>query len=166
MNLNELALLAIIPSTICFAKPIVNLTPNTRGGIVKTITESWQMSEDEKKNIVMKMSRISATAIAPTMKIKRGVWKVLISEHKACFYNTFGATMQGRYVLKLNVAGVEVNAFDVVPVGGGQAFCVTRYLQLLVKGQTPGDTPSIASTHVEMDGNASDNEGHGVITVR
>lgn len=148
------------------AKITVNTSPNTKGGVVKTVTESWQLSDEEKKNTVMMMSQLSAVAIAPTVRIKKGNWTPVISQHKACFYNTFGSTIPGKYMIKFNVAGAEVTAFDVVPVGAGQGFCVTRYLELLVKGQRAGDTPSVASTHAEMDGNATDNEGHGTITVR
>lgn len=153
-------------ATVAVAKPVVSVSPDTRGGISRTITESWQLSDDEKKNTQMMMSSLSATAIAPTKTIRKGNWTPLNSEHRACLYNTFDTTMEGRYLIKFNVAGKEVNAYDKVPVGGGQAFCVTRYLEIWVKGERPGDSPSVASTHVEMDGNATDNEGHGTITVR
>lgn len=158
--------LTVAIATNCLAKPTVVTTPNTKGGISKTITESWQLSEDEKKNTVMMMSSLSATAIAPTVKIKKGNWTAIHSEHRSCFYNTFGTTVEGRYLIKFNVAGKEVTAFDKVPVGGGQGFCITRYLEIWVKGERPGDSPSVANTHLEMDGNATDNEGHGTITVR
>lgn len=148
------------------AKPAVNVSPDTKGYISRTIIESWNLTDDEKKNTQMIMSQISATAIAPTVKIRKGNWTALNSQHKSCFYNTFGTTMEGRYVIKFNVAGKEVNAFEKVPVGGGQGFCVTRYLEIWVRGDRPGDSPSVAYTHVEMDGNATDNEGHGTITVR
>jgi len=153
-------------ATNCLAKPTVITTPNTKGGVSHTIIETWQLTDDEKKNTQMMMSSLSATAIAPTVKIKKGNWTALNSQHKSCFYNTFGTTVEGRYLLKFTVAGKEVTAFDKVPVGGGQAFCVTRYLEIWVRGERPGNSPSVATTHVEMDGNATDNEGHGTITVR
>jgi len=153
-------------ATNIYANPTVHLSPNTKGGISKTVTESWTLSEDEKKNTAKTMSNIAAMAIAPTVRIRTGEWTPVTSQHKMCFYNTYGSTLQGRYIVKLSIAGVEVNAFDVVTVGGGQGFCVTRYMQILVKGVSPGDMPSVATTHVEMDGNATDNEGHGTITVR
>lgn len=166
MELKKLALLMAMLPAISIAKPVVNVTPNTKGGISKTIVETWQLTDAEKKNHVMMMSQITATAIAPTTKIKRGNWTALNSQHQSCFYNTFGTTVEGRYLIKFNVAGKEVNAFDKVPVGGGQGYCITRYLEIWVRGESPGDSPSVASTHVEMDGNATDNEGHGTITVR
>ncbi len=158
--------LAMLSIGCVMAKPVVQMTPNTNGGISKTITESWTLSDTEKKNTVTMMSSLSATAIAPTVKIRKGNWTALNSQHKACFYNTFGTTVEGRYVIKFTVAGKEVNAYDKVPVGGGQAFCITRYLEIWVRGERPGDSPSVASTHIEMDGQSTDNEGHGIITVR
>lgn len=166
MNRYKLALLLSCVAGIAIAKPVVNVSPNTKGGISRTVIETWQLSDDEKKNTALMMSSLSATAIAPTVKIKKGNWTAIHSEHRSCFYNTFGTTVEGRYIIKFNVAGKEVNAFDKVPVGGGQGFCVTRYLEIWVRGERPGDSPSVASTHVEMDGNATDNEGHGTITVR
>jgi len=153
-------------TTNSMAKPVVNVSPDTKGGISRTVTESWKLSDDEKKNTLTMMSSISATAIAPTKTIRKKEWTALTSQHKSCFYNTFGTTVEGRYLIKFTVAGKEVNAYDKVPVGGGQAYCVTRYLEIWVKGERPGDSSSVASTHVEMDGNATDNEGHGTITVR
>lgn len=153
-------------ATNALAKPVVNMTPNTKGGISRTVIETWNLSDDEKKNTVMTMSSLSATAIAPTVKIKRGSWTALNSQHKSCYYNAFGSTIEGRYIIKFNVGGKEVTAFDKVPVGGGQGFCVTRYLEIWVRGDQAGQFPSVATTHIEMDGNATDNEGHGTITVR
>lgn len=166
MKRYKLALLLLCVAGIAVAKPVVNVTPGTKGGISKTITETWQLTDAEKKNTVIMMSQISARAIAPTTRIRRGEWTILQSEHQACFYNTFGMTVEGRYVIKFNVAGGEVSAFEKVPVGAGQGFCVTRFLQMVISGERPGDTLSIASTHVEMDGNSTDNEGRGLITVR
>ncbi len=165
MKKYQAVILCLVAGT-ALAKPVVNVSPNTKGGISRTVVETWNLTDDEKKNTVMMMSSLSATAIAPTVKIRKGSWTALHSEHRSCFYNTFGTTVEGRYVIKFNVAGKEVNAFDKVPVGGGQGFCVTRYLEIWVRGERPGDSPSVASTHVEMDGNATDNEGHGTITVR
>jgi hypothetical protein len=168
--MKRIILLALaICSATAIAKPVVNVSPNTKGGISKTVTETWNLTDDEKKNYApqtMMMSQISATAIAPTATIKKGSWTAIHSEHRSCFYNTFGTTVEGRYLIKFNVAGKEVNAFDKVPVGGGQGFCVTRFLEIWVRGERPGDSPSVATTHVEMDGNSTDNEGHGTITVR
>lgn len=167
MKRYKLALLLSCIAGVVIAKPVVNVTEGTRGGISKTSVTTWQLSEAEKKNIANLMtSSINAIAIAPTATIRRGNWTALDSQHKACFYNTFGTTVEGRYQIKFNVAGQEVNAFDKVPVGGGQGFCVTRFLEIWVRGERPGTSPSVAATHVEMDGNATDNEGHGTITVR
>ena len=170
MNRHHIAFfLALAPMTFALAKPVVNVSPNTKGGISRTVVETWNLTADEKKNYApqgMMMSQISATAIAPTATVKKGNWTALNSKHQACFYNTFGTTVEGRYIIKFTIAGKEVNAFDKVPVGGGQGFCVTRYLEIWVRGERPGDSPSVATTHVEMDGNATDNEGHGTITVR
>lgn len=158
-----------ICSATALAKPVVNVSPNTKGGISKTVTETWSLTDDEKKNYApqtMMMSQISATAIAPTSTIKRKSWTAVNSQHRMCFYNTFGSTVEGRYQIKMNVAGKEVNAFDKVPVGGGQGYCVTRYLELWLYGASAGQSPSVANTHVEMDGNSTDNEGRGTITVK
>lgn len=157
-------LLSCVASAV-IARPVVNVTPDTRGGISKTTTTTWQLSDSEKKSYVM-TSSINATAIAPTVTIKRKEWTALNSKHVSCFYNTFGTTVEGRYQIKFTVAGKEVNAFDKVPVGAGQGYCVTRYLEIWVKADQGGTAPSLATTHVEMDGNATDNEGHGTITVR
>ena len=148
------------------AKPVVNVTPGTKGGISKTVTETWTLSDSEKKSSALMMSQISATAIAPTVTIKRKEWTALNSKHQACFYNTFQVQVTGKYLIKFTVAGKEVNAFDAITINPGQGFCVTRYLEIWVRGERAGDSPSVASTHVEMDGNATDNEGHGTITVR
>lgn len=148
------------------ANPVVNLSPNTKGSISHTVIETWNLSETEKKSEAMMMSQFSAEAIAPTVRIKRGEWTALNSQHKSCFYNTFGTMVEGRYLLKFNIAGKEVSTFEKIPVGAGQAYCVTRYLQIWVRGDRPGDTIAIASTHVEMDGQSTENEGHGTITVR
>jgi hypothetical protein len=166
MKRYKLALLAACVASVAVAQPTVQVSPGVKGGISKTIIETWPLTDAEKKNHVMMMSQISARAIAPTTRIRKGEWEILQSEHQACFYNTFGTTVEGRYVIKFNIGGGEVSAFDKVPVGGGQAFCVTRFLQMAVRGERPGNTPSVASTHVEMDGNSTDNEGHGTITVR
>lgn len=160
------ALALCLLAGMAMAKPVITTSPNTKGGISKTVTESWQLSDDEKKNTQMMMSSISATAIAPTKTIRKKEWTALDSQHRACFYNTFGVNVEGRYLIKFTVAGKEVNAYDKVLVAAGQAFCVTRYLEIWVRGERPGDSPSVATTHVEMDGQSTDNEGHGTITVR
>ena len=74
--------------------------------------------------------------------------------------------MTGKYLIKLNVAGQEVNAYDTAVVGAGQAFCITRYLEMWINPQGTGQVETVASTHVEMDGAATDNEGHGKLEVR
>lgn len=160
----------LLTLTICsasaFAKPVINASHDTKAAITKTVTETWQLANNEKKNAALTMSQIFATAVAPTRTIRKGIWTALTSRHTACFYNTFSTDVEGRYALKFNVAGRDVTLFDKVSVGGGQAFCVTRFLEIWVKGERPGDSSSLAFTHVEMDGNATDNEGHGTITVR
>ncbi len=166
MKLRNLAFLMAILPIIGNAKPVVNITSGDRGGISKTTTTTWQLSDDEKKNTVIRMSQISATAIAPTTRIKLKEWTAVNSQHKACFYNTFDVQVTGKYQIKLNIAGKEVNAFDAITINPGQGLCVTRYLELWLRGERAGDSPSVASTHVEMDGNTTDNEGHGTITVR
>ena len=148
------------------AKPVVIITPDTRGGISKTITETWTLSDSEKKNTALMMSQISATAVAPTVTIKRKEWTALNSKHQACFYNTFQVQVTGKYQIKMTVAGKEVNAFDAITINPGQGLCVTRYLEIWVRAEQAGTAPSLASTHVEMDGQSTDNEGHGTITVR
>ncbi len=169
MKRYKLAMLLSLTAAIatnCLAKPTVITTPNTKGGVSRTIIETWQLTDDEKKNTQMMMSSLSATAIAPTQKIRIGSWTALNSQHKSCFYNTFDTAIEGRSLLKFTVAGKEVNSYNKVSIAGGQALCITRYLEIWVKGERPGDSPSVATTHVEMDGNATDNEGHGTITVR
>lgn len=166
MKLRNMAFLMALLPLIGNAKPVVNMTPNTKGGISKTVIDTWQLSDVEKKSPAMMMSQISATAIAPTKTIRKGDWTALNSQHQACFYNTFNTPVEGRYQIKFNVAGKEVNAFDKVLVAGGQGFCVTRYLEIWVRGERPGQSDSVATTHVEMDGNGTDNEGHGTITVK
>ena len=79
----------------------------------------------------MMMSSLSATAIAPTVKIKKGSWTALNSQHKACYYNTFGTTVEGRYILKFNVAGKEVTAFDKADV----AFKACAHQVIAIMGQ-------------------------------
>ena len=111
------------------------------------------------------MSTISATAVAPSGKIKRNQWTVLRSTHRACFYNTYGSPVSGRYAIKLIVAGKETIAYDSVGVAGGEGFCITQYLQMWVNAK-PGTFQTTASTHVEMDGQETNNEGHGTIEVR
>ena len=68
----SIILASIVVSTVV-AKPVVQVTSGTKGGISRTVIETWQLSDDEKKNSVM-MSSISATAIAPTVTMKRGTW--------------------------------------------------------------------------------------------
>jgi hypothetical protein len=166
MKLRNIAFLMALLPIIGNAKPVVNMTPNTKGGISKTIVETWNLSDDEKKSSALMMSQISATAVAPTVTVKKGNWTALNSKHVACFYNTFGTQVAGKYQIRFVVAGKEVNAFDAVPVNPGQAYCVTRYLEIWVRGERPGSSPSDAYTHVEQDGNSTDNEGHGTVTVR
>lgn len=166
MKLRKIALLMAILPIIGNAKPVVNVTPGTKGGISKTVTETWTLSDSEKKSSALMMSQISATAVAPTVTIKRKEWTALNSKHQACFYNTFQVQVTGKYQIKMAVAGKEVNAFDAITINPGQGFCVTRYLEIWVRADQAGTAPSVASTHVEMDGNATDNEGHGTITVR
>ncbi len=167
MKKYQLALLATLAAGACFAKPDVHTTPGLKGGVSRTVIDTWQLSDTEKKNYAPQMmSQISAKAIAPTMRIKLKEWTSLVSEHQACFYNTFGVQVAGRYIVKFNVAGQEVNAFDSVVVNPGQALCVTRYLQMWAKGVVAGDFPAVADTHVEMDGQVTDNQGRGTITVR
>lgn len=170
MKRYKLALLlscAAVIATNSLAKPVVNVSPGIKGGISKTVTESWSLSDAEKKNTAtMMMSSLTATAVAPSGKIRRKEWTAVTSQHKACFYNTYGSTMSGKYMIKLTIYGQEVNAFEVVPVGGGQAFCVTRYLQMWVNPQGAGQIETLANTAVEMDGANSANEGHGRLDVR
>ena len=165
-KLATLLSLLVMMDTNLQAKPIITVSPGIKGGISKTITETWNLTDDEKKNTAMMMSSISATAIAPTVKIRKGEWTPINSQHRACFYNTFGTTVEGRYLIKFAVAGKEVNAYEKVPVGGGQGFCITRFLQMWVKGERSGDLDSAAATHVEMDGASTDNEGRGKITIK
>ncbi len=109
MKRYNLAFLLLLCCQLVEAKPVVNVSPNTQGGISRTIVETWQLSDDEKKSIVTMMSSLSATAIAPTQKIRRGSWTALNSQHKSCFYNTFDTAIEGRSLLKFTVAGKEVN---------------------------------------------------------
>jgi len=166
MKRYKLALLLSCVAGIAIAKPVVNVSPGTKGGISKTTTTTWALSDDEKKNTALMMSRITATAIAPTTRIKMKEWTAVNSQHQMCFYNTFQVQVRGQYQIKLNVAGKEVNAFDAITINPGQGLCVTRYLEMWLRGERAGDSPSVATTHVEMDGNSTDNEGHGTITVR
>lgn len=167
MKLAGLATLAVIASTASIAKPVIQASEGVRASITRTETQTWTLSDAEKKNTAtMMMSSISATAVAPSAKIKRKEWTAVGSQHRACFYNTYGVPVSGKYSLVLDILGQQVNVFDSVPVAGGQGFCVTRYLEMWVK---PGDVAQIqtkATTHVEMDGQATDNEGHGVLDVR
>lgn len=165
MKRYELAILLLLATTVS-ARPVVNVTPDTRGGISKTTVTTWKLSEVEKKNTVIRMSQISATAIAPTTTIKRKEWTAVNSQHTVCFYNTFQVQVTGKYQIKLTIAGKEVNAFDAITINPGQGLCVTRYLEMWLRGEQAGSSPSVATTHVEMDGNTTDNEGHGTITVR
>lgn len=166
MKRYQLALITALAAGACLAKPVVQVSPGTKGGISRTTTTTWQLSDLEKKNTAMRMSQISATAIAPTTRIRMKEWTALTSKHQSCFYNTFEVQVTGKYQIKFNVAGKEVNAFDAITISPGQGLCVTRYLEMWVRGERPGDSPSIATTHVEMDGNTTDNEGRGTITVR
>ena len=171
MKRYKLALLlscAAAIATNSMAKPVVQMSQGIKGGISKTVTETWNLSDAEKKNTatLMMMSSLTATAVAPSGKIRKKEWTAVNSQHKACFYNTYGSTMGGKYMIKLNIAGQEVNAYEVVPVGAGQGFCITRYLEMWVNPRGPGQIPTVASTHMEMDGAETNNEGHGSLEVR
>lgn len=159
---------------VAVAKPVVKTTDGTRGYISRTVTETWELSEAEKKNSAMTStistshvmtSQLTASAIAPSGRIRRKEWTPVHSQHRVCFYNTYGATMAGKYSITLDVAGQQTNAFEVVPVGSGQGFCITRYLEMWVKAEA-GKVQTRAMTHIEMDGQISDNEGNGVLDVR
>lgn len=157
----------ILSSSAAFSKPVLQVTEGVNAKISKTVIESWPLTDDEKKNTAIRMmSSLSATAIAPSGKIRRKEWTSVASQHKACFYNTYGATMSGKYSMTLDIAGQQATVFEVVPVGAGQAFCVTRYLQMWVNPPGAGSIQTKALTHVEMDGQASDNEGLGTLEVR
>lgn len=156
-------------ATNSMAKPVIQTTPGLHAGISKTITETWKLTDAEKKNTAiatMMMSSLTATAIAPSGKVKRKEWTALTSQHKGCYYNTYGSTMSGRLNIKLTIAGQEVNSFETVTVGPGYAFCITRYLQMWLKAEAPGKVETKAWTHVDMDGQESENTGNGLIEVR
>jgi hypothetical protein len=162
-------LMALTGATTCglaTAKPVIQTSEGVKGGISKTVTEGWNLSDVEKKNTATRMmSSLGATAVAPSGKIRRKEWTAVTSQHQMCFYNTYGTNMGGRYAIKMNIAGKEVNVFDSVFVAAGQGFCVTRYLEMWVKSD-PGQVQTAAFTHVEMDSQATDNEGHGILDVR
>ena len=114
----------------------------------------------------MLMSQLSAEAVAPTMRMKRGEWGIVESRNRVCFYNTYSAQVVGKYVMSLDIFGNSAKLMNSVPVGGGQAVCVTLYPRMAVRAGTPGVYPTHASTHAEMDGVSADNEGNGQLDVR
>jgi hypothetical protein len=154
-------------ATVAVAKPVVNVTEGTKGGLARTITESWVMTDDEKKNYATPtmMSGITTLAIAPTQRLKRNDWQFIYAENKACFYNTYGIPVSARFSMSLTVLGNTVNIFDSVVVAGGQALCVTNYPQMWINPKR-GIIPTQAATHAEMDGQGSDNQGNGQLDVR
>ena len=66
MKRYKLALLLSCVATVVWARPVTQVSPGVKGGISKTVTETWQLTDIEKKNTAtMMMSSLTATAVAP-----------------------------------------------------------------------------------------------------
>jgi len=144
------------------------VSQGTKGGVVRTNIETWNLSDDEKKNSfkAVMTSSMSGSAIAPSRNMRTGEWDVAISQHKACFYNAYVATVAGKYSVMLEIVGQQVKNYGVITVGGGQGLCITKYLQMWIRPNVRGQIPTLATTHTEMDGEMTDNTGSGIITAR